>query len=125
MSKEEHRIYFCKDGAILDTQFKDGEDIKDTLNRCFKKISDLKAKLAEKEKENELMAKTLKMTKFVEKEINQDKISFAIIQLEKIKDKFREIYDRNRKHHLSVVKCYELVDEQIADLTHQHEDKGE
>lgn len=50
-----------------------------------KQIADLQSQLAEKEKENELMAKTLKMTKFVEKEVNQDKISFAIEQLEKVK----------------------------------------
>lgn len=54
--------------------------------------------------------------KEVVSKIDQDKISFAIDKLEKIKDKFREIYDKNRKHHLSVVKCYELVDEQIASL---------
>ena len=60
-----------------------------------------------------------------EEEHNQDKISFAITQLEKIKDKFREIYDKNRKHHLSVVKCYELVDEQIAELSNENKGKGE
>ena len=57
------------------------------------KISDLEAKLAEKEKENELMAKTLRMTKFVEKEINQDKISFAVEQLEKVKELCREKFN--------------------------------
>ena len=45
-----------------------------------------KKQLEEKEKENELMAKTLRMTKFIEKEINQDKISFALEQLEKVKE---------------------------------------
>ena len=49
MSKEVHRIYFCKDGAILDTQIREGEDVTDTLKRCFKKITDLEAKLAESE----------------------------------------------------------------------------
>ena len=53
------------------------------------KISDLEAKLAEKEKENELMAKTLRMTKCIEKEINQAKISFCIEKLEKVKEFFR------------------------------------
>ena len=32
------------------------------------------------------MAKTLKLTKFVEKEVNQDKISFAIDELEKVRE---------------------------------------
>ena len=50
MSKEVHRIYFCKDGAILDTQIREGEDVTDTLKRCFKKISDLETKLAESER---------------------------------------------------------------------------
>lgn len=49
MSKEVHRIYFCKDGAILDTQIREGEDVTDTLKRCFKKISNLEVKLAESE----------------------------------------------------------------------------
>ena len=52
---------------------------------------------------------------------SQDKISFCVEQLEKIKDKFREVYDKNRKHHLSVVKCYELVDNQIAELKKEME----
>lgn len=64
-------------------------------------IADLEAKLAEKEKENELMAKTLKMTKFVEKEVIQDKISFCIEQLEKV----RELINKNYFYNLSSDSC--------------------
>ena len=48
-----------------------------------------KKQLAEKEKEIELMAKTLKLTKFIEKEVNQDKISFTVEKLEEAR-KFAE-----------------------------------
>lgn len=56
-----------------------------------RKIEELKQQLAEKEKENELMAKTLRMTKFIEKEVTQDKISFAVEQLEKVKDSILDV----------------------------------
>ena len=54
------------------------------------RIERLQKQLAEKEKENEVMAKTLRMTKYIEKEINQDKISFALEQLEKVKELVEE-----------------------------------
>lgn len=59
MSKEVHRIYFCKDGAILDTQIREGEDVTDTLKRCFKKIADLEAKLADTEAQNKRVLEKL------------------------------------------------------------------
>ena len=73
MSKEEHRIYFCKDGAILDTQFKDGEDVKDTLNRCFNKIADLEAKLAIYEKDDfeDLYYKSIEQRKDLESKLEE------------------------------------------------------
>lgn len=115
MSKEVHRIYFCKDGAILDTQIREGEDVTDTLKRCFKKISDLEAKLVEKDKaiENwqtmyesvmqtchndkeeierlnkQLAEKDDEITQRLviqERDYDQDKISFAVEQLEKVKE---------------------------------------
>lgn len=104
-------------------------------------VEELKQQLAEKNKEieniklcrcvnckNEYEFMLEGLVEDLEKQIDkddQDKISFAITQLEKIKDKFREIYDKNRKHHLSVVKCYELVDEQIAELSNENERNGE
>lgn len=54
--------------------------------RVLEKLDLIVRSNQELEKENELMAKTLKMTKFVEKEVNQDKISFALEQLEKVKE---------------------------------------
>lgn len=54
--------------------------------RVLEKLDIIVRSNQELEKENELMAKTLKMTKFVEKEVNQDKISFALEQLEKVKE---------------------------------------
>ena len=61
----------------------------------------MKEQLAEKEKENELMAKTLKMTKFVEKVVIQDKIWFCIEQLEKV----RELINKNYFYNLSSDSC--------------------
>lgn len=91
MSKEVHRIYFCKDGVILDTQIKEGEDVTDTLNRCFKKISDLEAKLAESEKENMELASKVDLLESEKENLfrtleeandeYQDKISFTVEKL--------------------------------------------
>lgn len=79
----------------------------------------LNKQLVEKEKENELMTKTLKMTKFVEKEIDQDKILFALEQLEKVK----EIINKNYFYNMSSDSCtfdkLEVdfqIDNQIASL---------
>jgi hypothetical protein len=61
----------------------------DTENYSFKqRIDNLREQLTEKDKENELMAKTLRMTKCIEKEINQAKIDYAVEQLEKVRKKF-------------------------------------
>jgi hypothetical protein len=57
------------------------EEVFEELKCELRQLADLEAKLAEKEKENELMAKTLKMTKFIEKEVTQEKISFAVERL--------------------------------------------
>lgn len=58
--------------------------------RVLEKLDFIVRSNQELEKENELMAKTLKITKFVEKEVDQDKISFCIERLEKVKEKLRQ-----------------------------------
>lgn len=86
MSKiENNRIYYDPYNEIRCDRFALEKLVKESEEKD-KTIADLEAKLAEKEKENELMAKTLRMTKCIEKEINQDKISFAVEQLEKVKE---------------------------------------
>ena len=76
-------------------------------------IDNLKLQLAEKEKENELMTKTLKMTKFVEKEIDQDKISFCIEKLEKVKE---TMLDNAWRMDSAWENAFELIDNQITNL---------
>ena len=81
-----------------------------------------KKQLEEKEKENELMAKTLKLTKFVEKEVNQDKISFTIQQLEKVKEEIdkRPLTVRNCGYgefeEILLDDVYDVIDNQIKQL---------
>lgn len=81
-----------------------------------------KKQLEEKEKENELMAKTLKLTKFVEKEVNQDKISFTIQQLEKVKEEIdkRPLTVRNCGYgefeEILLDDVYDVIDNQINGL---------
>lgn len=97
------------------------EERNELANENFK----LKQQLAEKEKEIEELKYELEWAK---NDVNESAVGhkqWVIEELEKIKYKFREVYDKKRKHYLSVVKCYELVDEQIEQLIHQHEDKGE
>ena len=69
------------------------------------------------------------------KETNQDKISFCIEHLEKVKEKilsYEEIYYQFLENGAKIpVFCVEnfrvrqSIDKQIVELTHQHEDKGE
>ena len=158
MSKEVHRIYFCKDGAILDTQIREGEDVTYTLKRCFKKIADLEAKLAVSENtitnliednrasqewykkqlaEKDEEIKKLEFLQFeseenklilaTSKRIKQDKISFALEQLEQLKhDIWTDQQDDGwLDEQVDIYFLTETIDNQIKKLTHQHEDKGE
>ena len=62
------------------------------------------------EKENQLLAKTLRMFKCIEKEVNQDKISFCIDQLEKVKEEAKHYgYEFSKSMH-------EYIDNQIKQL---------
>ena len=150
LNKREDEL--CNKISDLEAKLAESEKSEETYKSMFeigvennhsllKEIEQLKQQLAEKDEEieniklcrcvnckNEYEFMLEGLVEDLEKQIDkddQDKISFAITQLEKIKDKFREIYDKNRKHHLSVVKCYELVDEQIAELSNENKGKGE
>ena len=83
LAESEKNVEFYKERYSDATTSAYGADLmaKDYQWHLEKEIAELKQQLAEKEKENELMAKTLKMTKFVEKEVDQDKITFAIEKL--------------------------------------------
>lgn len=98
-------------------------------------IADLEAKLAEKEKERHEEWKTGKEWKWewqkVNKKLekaNQDKISFAVEQLEKVKELVEE--KSMTQSPFGTQKIYAsdvsgIIYNQIEQLTHQHEDKGE
>ncbi len=118
------------------------------LNQQYQQIADLEAKLAEseetinnleqqclicnKDKENERLKQQLaEKDKWLRatdnhikqlKEKEQDKISFCIEQLEKVKEK---IADFEYEDIFYFDKFIEYIDNQIKQLTHQHEDKGE
>ena len=130
---------------IIDLQ-KKGEELKQQLAEKDKEIENLKASsdknidyliefasLIENEKDCNRMLKALDRVKqgkkyIVDKE-HQDKISFAVEQLEQLKYNIRLDNSDEETGDMSYVvdtTClFELIDNQIAELTHQHEDKGE
>lgn len=96
-----------------------------------RRIADLEAKLAEKEKEIAYLTKQVKKfnneaQKYFEDAYcndfhNQDKISFAVEVL-KIAQDYVQQYVNNFD---DMNDCLCAIDNQIKRLTHQHEDKGE
>lgn len=118
-----------------------------------KRIVELKQQLAEKEKEIATLEVMLAENKNELKELQefkvgddeydltdtdarfslqcdllnteQDKISFTIDELEKVKDYFIEGYAVCKNFSDFYWNFTEQIDNQIAELTHQHEDKGE
>ena len=101
------------------------------IGKLETKISDLEAKLAEKEKQLE-NAQNLKAIEVADelslklsKIPNQDKISFAIAELEKVKEKALHFYVNDTPELTSFYVDVKEIDNQIKRLTNKHEDKGE
>ena len=101
------------------------------IGKLETKISDLEAKLAEKEKQLE-NAQNLKAIEVADelslklsKIHNQDKISFAIAELEKVKEKALHFYVNDTPELTSFYVDVKEIDNQIKRLTNKHEDKGE
>ena len=96
------------------------DEFAEMIKKLANEKEQLKQQLEEKEKENELMAKTLKLTKFVEKEVNQDKISFAIDELEKVKETTECVLDNALKNSSLNQSYYDRlldeIDNQIEEL---------
>ncbi|MBR4004160.1 MAG: hypothetical protein IKI95_08990 [Clostridia bacterium] len=101
------------------------------MKQCAKDIvMQLKQQIAEKEEQyvqsliklekeyDEQLEKQAKIHYGHLKEKDQDKISFAVGQLEKVKD-----YNYTLRFGSSAIN--EFIDNQISELTHQHEDKKE
>ena len=124
---KELKLYECKSDMM--------SDICSLLNKQDQQIADLEAKLAEKEKEIAYLTKQVKKfnneaQKYFEDAYcndfhNQDKISFAVEQLEKLKECFIDGYAVCKNFSDLYWNFTEQIDNQIEELIHQHEDKGE
>lgn len=126
MSKKER--FYIQIKEIFDNGFALGsmQDYVDIMNDLdkqnenkYKQIAELKQQLAEKDKKI--------------KEHNQDKLSFAVEQLTQAKEYINKSleYMWNNNAEMTCIDrgiidgIYTKLDEQIAELTHQHEDNGE
>ena len=102
-------------------------------------IADLEAKLAEKDEQLRAKIGNMKSNDFIKmclqcglmvdakEKDNQDKISFAVEQLEQLKhDIWTDQQDDGwLDEQVDIYFLTEKIDNQIERLTHQHEDKGE
>ena len=102
--------------------FESAYDKNSLMKLCYEEISDLEAKLAESEKERHEEWKTGKEWKWEWQKVNQklekadqDKISFALEQLEKVK---AELVKLEQDYSLSWcgIKIYNFIDDQIKEL---------
>ena len=128
---EDDAIYDNKELKLYECQSDMMSDICSLLNKQDQQISDLEAKIAEKEKEIAYLTKQVKKfnneaQKYFEDAYcndfhNQDKISFAVEVL-KIAQDYVQQYVNNFD---DMNDCLCAIDNQIKRLTHQHEDKGE
>lgn len=128
---EDDAIFDNKELKLYECQSDMMSDICSLLNKQDQQISDLEAKLAEKEKEIAYLTKQVKKfnneaQKYFEDAYcndfhNQDKISFAVEVL-KIAQDYVQQYVNNFD---DMNDCLCAIDNQIKRLTHQHEDKGE
>lgn len=110
----------------------------DIHEKALETLMIMKEQLAEKDEEIAYLTKQVKKfnneaQKYFEDAYcndfhNQDKISFAVEQLEQIINLF-EPYENEEKDTIlcanNGVSFLEYIDNQIAELTHQHEEKGE
>ena len=103
------------------------ESFKHSQDLDKKYISKLESDLAEKCRLLKTNETLLSGTKIIEKEINQDKISFAVEQLEQLKhDVWTDQQDDGwLDEQVDIYFLTETIDNQIKRLTHQHKDKGE
>jgi uncharacterized coiled-coil protein SlyX len=102
-----------------------------------KRIADLEAKLAEKEKEisnlrglvneRDKQIRNLKTNKKrVIEHKNNVKISFVVEKLEKLRKHYCHLMwdGRSASDSWVIQECVDLLDKELKQLTHQHEDKG-
>ena len=101
----------------------------DIHEKALETLMIMKEQLAEKtltiEQINKAFIENRSLWKGKYERANQDKISFALEQLEKVKDYFIEDYAVCKNFSDFYWNFTEQIDNQIAELTHQHEDKGE
>ena len=106
----------------LEQQIAEKEKEIETLKKCGD-TEHFYGLLEDKRKENKILIKAIEQA-------NQDKISFAVEQINELRKEFAKRYvGYNWDDNIMVAKCCMMIndvfDNQLAELTHQHEDKGE
>ena len=103
-------------------------------NKLMAENCELQKQLAEKtltiEQINKAFIENRSLWKGKYERANQDKISFAVEQIRELRKEFAKRYvGYNWDDNIMVAKCCMMIndvfDNKIAELTHQHEDKGE
>lgn len=128
--KDEEIRFANRDKIYIVKQLNDPKDY--VLLEDYKKVnSNLKRKIKElkklKSQKTYIMNFSSKVKEVQVVDDNQDKISFAVEQLEKVKELFESCWD----YYFDIGELcnkelfYNKIEQLIAELTHQHEDKGE
>ena len=107
----------------------------DLVSAYADKCKNYNKQLAEKEKEIEKYKQLCTISKLEDLQIenmllkgkDQDKISFCIEQLEKLRKHYCHLMwdGRSASDSWVIQECVDLLDKELKQLTHQHEDKGE
>ena len=115
--------HYKKQVADLEAKLAESEEFTQGYRKECAKIQtdyyELKQQLAEKD---EQLKELTECNQYLQIYRNQDKISFAVEKLEKVKEEFDCCYSGDT---YSPYQIADKIDEIIAELPHQHEDKGE
>lgn len=134
MEEKDRYEYYLGTNSIKDNKTNQIYDyVVDLLNQQDKENQQLKQQLAEKDKEIERLNLEFetqedwqeKWQKLYDEtcNLNQDKTSFAIEQLEKVKEKALHFYVNDTPKLTGFYVDVNEIENQINQLTHQHEDK--
>lgn len=134
MEEKDRYEYYLGTNSIKDNKTNQICDyVVDLLNQQDKENQQLKQQLAEKDKEIERLNLEFetqedwqeKWQKLYDEtcNLNQDKTSFAIEQLEKVKEKALHFYVNDTPKLTGFYVDVNEIENQINQLTHQHEDK--
>lgn len=142
MSKNINECIVCDDRLNYVKLIEQYDILKNKYDILLKDNETYEQQLTEKEKENEKLKTTndrlYKKNKKLENQIVESNIRFykkgALERLEKVKEKIQEdresLINYNNTSEVLMADgflcdCKNFIDNQIEELTHQHEDKGE